>query len=275
MNILGEAETSESITPQKRNSLSRRGFTKGLGLAGLGVAGAVMLGGSTSTLSAQSTTLTDTDILNFALNLEYLEAEFYLKATWNTSLQGIGVLSSSDVTGPTTGGKMVPNFASAPPAFLASALRTDEVNHVKFLRSALGSSAVKKPAINLDALGIGYNNWTEFVIVSRALEDVGVSAYNGAAGLISNKTYLEAAARILGTEAEHTGAIRLLAIWYGVNCPAVDGIDIPPSPSKPFSVDAAMSFTLSRTPQQVLNIVYGGHSGGGGFFPNGLNGNVK
>ena len=244
-------------------------------MAGLGIAGAMMLGGSASKLEAQSTSLTDVDILNFALNLEYLEAEFYLKSTWNTTLVGIGVLSNGDTTGPTTGGKMVPNFASAPPAFLASALRTDEVNHVKFLRSALGSSAVKKPAINLDALGFGFNNWTEFVKLSRIFEDTGVSAYNGAAGLIQNKTYLEAAARILGAEAEHTGAIRLLAIWYGVQSAAIDSLDIPPSPSTPFSVDQSSSLTIARTPQQVLKIVYGGGTGSGGFFPQGLNGNVK
>ena len=256
-------------------TFNRRSFAKGIGMASVaGVAGSLLLGGSMSKLAAQSA-LTDADILNFALNLEYLEAEFYLKSTWNTSLVGLGVISNSDTTGPTSGGQMVPNFGSQPPAFIASALRTDEVEHVKFLRSALGSAAVKKPAINLDALGFGFANWVEFVKVARILEDTGVSAYNGAAGLISNKTYLEAAARILGTEAEHSGAIRLLTIWYNVQSPAFDSSDIPPTQNTPFSVDPNMAMSISRTPQQVLNIVYGGKSGGGGFFPNGLNGTVR
>ena len=49
---------------------------------------------------------------------------------------------------------MVKNFASSNIAYLASALREDEGDHVIYLRRALGSAAVKKPAINLDALGL-------------------------------------------------------------------------------------------------------------------------
>lgn len=270
---------SEDVKQFTDTPFTRRGFAKGMGIAGVGLAGLTMLGGHLTKLAAQATTsstttLTDTDILNFALNLEYLEAEFYLKATWNTSLVGLGVIPSSATTGPTTGGQMIANLGSQPPAFVASALRTDEVEHVKFFRSALGSAAVPKPAINLDALGFGFNNWVEFVKLARIFEDTGVSAYNGAAGLISNKTYLESAARILGTEAEHAGMIRLLAIWYNVASPAIDSSDVPPTQSTPFSVDPNMAMTISRTPQQVLSIVYGGGSGKGGFFPDGLNGTV-
>jgi hypothetical protein len=270
---------SEEIKQLTNGSLTRRGFAKGIGLASLGIAGATMLGGNLSKLAAQTTastgTFSDTDILNFALNLEYLEAEFYLKSTWNTTLVGIGVISSSDTTGPTTGGKMIANFGSEPPAFAASGLRTDEVNHVKFLRSALGSAAVKKPAINLDAMGFGFNSWTEFVKLGNMLEDTGMSAYAGAADLISNKTYLEASARILATEGQHVGLLRLFAIWYNVAVPKLDASDVPPSQSLPFLVDASTGLSIARSPQQVLNIVYAGKSGGGGFFPNGLNGNVK
>ncbi len=263
----------ENVEELVHRPVTRRGFAKGIGLTGLGVAGTALLGANLSPASAAF--ISDVDVLNFALNLEYLEAEFYLKATWNTSLVGIGVLSASDTTGPTTGGKMIANLGSTPPAFVASGLRTDEVNHVKFLRAALGSSAVKKPAINLDALGFGYNNWTEFVQLSRIFEDVGVTAYNGAATLISNKTYLDAAARILAAEAEHVGMVRLLAIWYGINSPKIDSVDVPPSADRPFSTDAATGLTFARSTTQVLSIVYGGGVGGGGFFPSGLNGFIR
>ncbi len=226
-------------------------------------------------MAASPVSLTDTDILTFALNLEYLEAEFYLKASRNATLVELGVISESDTTGPTTGGGMVPDFGSHPSGVVARGVTTDEVQHVKLLRSSLGSAAVKKPAINLDALGFGFSGWMEFIKLARIFEDTGVSAYNGAAGLISSKAYLEAAARLLGTEAEHAGAIRLLALIYNVESPPIDALDVPPSQNTPFSADSKTGMSVSRTPPQVLSIVYGGHTGGGGFFPKGLNGTLR
>jgi len=100
-------------------------------------------------------------------------------------------------------------FSSSPMALLATALRDEEIDHVKYLRSALGSDAAKKPAINLNALGYGYSSVASWLKLARQFEDVGVSAYLGAAPLISNKTYLAAAGAILSVEAFHSGAIRL------------------------------------------------------------------
>lgn len=166
------------------------------------------------------------------------------------------------------------NFSGANIAFLASAIRTDEVAHVKYLRAALGSAAVPKPAINLDALGYGFASVDDFLKLARQFEDVGVSAYLGAAPLIQNKTYLDAAARILATEAQHSGSIRPFCIMYGVNSPAVDSQDVPPTPQKPYDVDST-ALSIPRTAAQVLNIVYGGGAHSGGFYPDGLNGNIK
>ena len=251
--------------------VDRRKFLKRAGATGLGVAAMTMMGGSLGKLNAA--TFTDADILNFALNLEYLEAEFYLKSTWGTTLVGLGVISSSQQTGATTGGKMV-SFSGANIAFVASGLRTDEVEHVKYLRAALGSAAVPKPAINLDALGYGFANVNDFMKLGRQFEDVGVSAYLGAAPLIQSKTYLDAAGRILATEAQHSGSIRLACIWYGVNSPAVDSQDVPPTEQNPFCVDST-ALSIPRTAAQVLNIVYGGGAHSGGFYPDGMNGTIK
>ncbi len=272
----------EKLTELIESPLSRRSFAKGIGLTAAGLAGASVLGTTVFKAAAQaqeydsSTTLTitDTDVLNFALNLEYLEAEFYLMATWGTTLVGAGILTESETTGATTGGNKVPGIASSPFAFAASGLRTDEVNHVKYLRSALGSAAVKKPAINLSALGYGFSSPSDFLKLGRQFEDVGVSAYAGAAPLITSKTYLEAAARILGTEAEHAGTLRFACIYWGVNSPAVDGLDVPPTSSHPFDVDSN-SLAIARTTAQVLNVVYHGGNCSGGFFPSGMNGNIK
>lgn len=256
------------------SAANRRNFLKGAGFTGLGLAGAAMIG---SRLGAgiqgvhAATTIDDADILNFALNLEYLEAEFYAKATYGSTLVELGVISSADETGPTTGGAKVPDFSSSPMATTATALRKNEIDHVVYLRKALGSAAVKKPAIDLDALGYGFSSVASWLKLARQFEDVGVSAYLGAAPLISSKAYLGAAGAILSVEAFHAGAIRLGCIMTGVTSPAVDSLDVPPTASTPFAVNSE-ALAIARTTSQVLNIVYGGGNSSGGFYPDGMNG---
>ena len=254
---------------------NRRKFLKGAGLAGLGLASAVVVGETfgVNQQNVEAASVSDVDVLNFALNLEYLEAEFYAVATYGATLVQLGVISSLDQTGPTTGGHMVPGFAKLPQAFLASALRIDEIKHVMFLRAALGSSAVKKPAINLDALGYGFANVNDWLKLARQFEDVGVSAYLGAAPLISTSPYLPAAAAILATEAQHSGSIRDVCIMNGVVSPAVDSLDVPPTPDAPYAVDAN-ALSIPRTTAQVLKIVYAGGRSSGGFYPEGMNGAI-
>jgi hypothetical protein len=253
---------------------NRRAFLKGAGITGLGLAGAAMIGskyGSNMQGVQAATTINDADILNFALNLEYLEAEFYCKSTYGSTLVQLGVITSADETGPTTGGSLVPNFSKSPMAVTATALRVDEIAHVVYLRKALGSDAVKKPAIDLDALGYGYSSVDSWLKLARQFEDVGVSAYLGAAPLISSKTYLAAAGAILAVEAFHSGAIRLGCIMSGVTSPAVDSNDVPPTSKKPFD-NNSNSLAIPRTTSEVLKIVYAGGSSSGGFYPDGMNG---
>lgn len=251
----------------------RRGFLKRVGVTSIGVAALAIMGGNAETLIAQ-TTITDVDILNFALNLEYLEAEFYSVATFGATLEQRGIIPKSAVGGPTLGGQMVPGIANSQIAYIASALRYDEEQHVLFLRAALGSAAVKKPTIKLDALGFGFGGVITFLRLSRIFEDVGVSAYLGATPLIKSKTYLDAAARIMDTEAQHSGTIRDRNIQLGISSPAVDSKDVPPTVKHPFFVDSK-GLTIPRTTSEVLKIVYGGGTCSGGFFPDGLNGNIK
>ena len=257
---------------------NRRTFLKGAGMTGIGLAGAALIGKKLSTASPQqqvfaAASYSDGDILNFALNLEYLEAEFYLMATYGTTLVKSGVITEADTSGPTTGGNMVPNFGSTPQATIATALRENEVDHVVYLRKALGSDAVKKPAINLNALGYGFANVNSWLKLARQCEDVGLSAYLGAAPDISSSAYLAAAAAILGTEAQHSGSIRLACIMNGVVSPAVDSLDVPPVTKMPYDVNSN-ALCIPRTPAQVLNIVYGGGNHSGGFYPDGMNGAI-
>jgi hypothetical protein len=215
----------------------------------------------------------DADILNFALNLEYLEAEFYSMSTWGATLVQLGVITEAETSGPTTGGNMVHNFGASPEATIATALRESEIDHVKYLRNALGSDAVKKPAINLNALGYGYSSVNSWLELARQFEDVGVSAYLGAAPMITSSAYLAAAAAILATEAQHSGSIRWSCIMNGVTSPAVDSLDVPPTRYAVYDVDSN-ALSIPRTPAQVLKIVYAGGTTSGGFYPDGMNGAI-
>ncbi len=264
--------------------LSRRDFAKKMGITAGGLVGASMLGSTllggvtkaaaqeSSAAATPSAAVTDADILNFALNLEYLEAEFYTKAVTGKNLIQAGVIPGSAETGPTTGGTQI-NFGSAPQIkMIAQQIMDDEQSHVKFLRSALGSGAVKKPTINLNAAG-GFTNYKQFLELARDFEDVGVSAYGGAAPLIKNATYLAAAARIALAEAEHSGVIRLKMVLTGLQEAKMDSQDIPPTWSNLFSLNST-GFAIVRSTSQVLKIVYAGGTNKGGFYPDGFNGTI-
>ena len=159
---------------------------------------------------------------------------------------------------------------------IALELAYDEREHVRLLRSALGSDAVAKPTIDLDALGFGFDSESDFLKLARIFEDIGVTAYGGAAPLISSKDYLATAARILATEAEHVGNIRLQVARFDVaTAPRLDGVDILPPPSgRCFFSVTKQALTETRTPPQVLYLAYGNKANAtsGGFFPCGANG---
>jgi hypothetical protein len=266
--------TKEVVERLISSPSDRRKFMKRVGMTGIGVAAAGMMGGSLTKLHAAAVQpINDDQILNFALNLEYLEAEFYSVATTGQTLVQLGIIKSSATTGPTTGGQKV-NFSGSGYDFLATALASDEQTHVLYLRSALGSKAVPKPAIDLNALGYGFASPDDFLKLGRQFEDVGVSAYLGAAPLIKSSAYLAAAGAILATEAQHSGSLRLECILNNVTSPAVDSLDVPPTQSAPYDVDKN-SLSIPRTTSQVLNIVYGGGSCSGGFYPDGMNGSIK
>jgi hypothetical protein len=264
---------TEALEELVGSAVSRRAFAKRT------IAGAAMAAGALATTGAAdlfAQGLTDESILNFALNLEYLEAEFYTVATTGQRIGDLGIgITGRGAAGATTGGARVALDANT--QTVANHVTLDEQQHVRLLRGALGSSAIAKPAINLEALNLGFRTQAEFLTLARAFEDLGVSAYAGAAKLIKNPNTLEVAARIALTEGQHAGVLRYLVAVANAAQPQVDNLDVPPlgSPNgRLFQVDGNGLSTI-RTAAQVLAVAYGGGKTSGGFFPNGVNGDIK
>jgi hypothetical protein len=298
-------ENQENILNTPVNKLGRRSFVKSAGLTGMGLAsvafggaklgmldnmpGAKAFGLNSSSVHAAADI--NVEVANFALNLEYLEAEFYTVATTGKRLADIGIGTDGvGERGPTTGGKRVhferedddwnwgDDEVSGRLHAIAKEIAYDEQQHVILLRSLLGDAAIAKPAIDLDALGIGFDNFKQFLQLARAFEDTGVSAYGGAAPLLTDPAILGYAVRIGLTEALHSSNLRLLIAENHVKTSALDSLDIlpPPSGQQYFEVDK-QALAVVRNTSQVLSIAYGNSAPGtskGGFFPNGFNGAI-
>ena len=307
--MFGKTYVRDLIDRSAENPADRRRFLKGASIAGLGVVGATALGGITATAASAATdtdtaAISDGAILNFALNLEYLEAEFYSNAVYGHGLPSSMTGGKGDL-GPVTGGHKVP-FKTKRIAEIAKEIAGDEKDHVAFLRSALGGAKVARPAINIQAsftaaaIAAGlikkgqtfnpYANEDFFLLGAFIFEDVGVTAYKGAAPLISNKTYLGAAAGILAVEAYHAGTIRTELYNHGLAADANaisaarDSLDGKSDDDQGVTKDGVANIVptdsnglaFGRTLGQVLNIVYLNPKSvnSGGFFPKGVNGQL-
>jgi len=294
-----------AIVRSSETALDRRRFFEATGIAGLGIGAAALAAPAASAEEVAADGPGDGAVLNFALNLEYLEAEFYLRAVTGSGL------SSSDVDGQgklggVKGGRAVP-FKTPWLKSFAREVANDEKAHVKFLRAQLGSARVARPSINLTesfnaaatAAGLikqgetfdPFLNEQNFLLGAFVFEDVGVTAYKGAAPLIQSKTYLEAAAGILAVEAYHAGAIRSaiygagLDVQAGKISDARDSLDGPTDDDQGVKVDGQANIqptdkdgiAYSRNPGQVLNVVYLNPNAvtKGGFFTDGVNGVVN
>jgi hypothetical protein len=201
-------EAAEHVDGDTRSAFLRKAA---VGTGALVGGGAVL--GAFPAIASAGVAKSDIAILNFALTLEYLEAAFYAEAVNKNKLNG-----------------ETKTFARV--------VAQHEEAHVAFLRSALGSKAVKKPKFNFRGTT---GDQSKFEATAQALEDTGVSAYLGQVGNIKSKKILGAAGSILPIEARHAAWIRDIR-GHGNN----------PKP-------APAAFESARTKNQVLAVVKSTH----------------
>lgn len=289
----------ENLDPS-RSCVTRRSAFKTLG--GLGAA-ALLPSLPSLALAEETAGPSDADIFNFALNLESLETEYYMRGTAG---HGLDASDAGANPGAVNGGHMVPWQNQDLKEFMEEIAR-NELLHVRFYRHVLGSAAVSRPAIDLaggfaaaaKAAGLGDNfdpfaSEMNFFLGGMLMEDVGVTAYHGAVAALKEREHQNAAAGILGVEAYHMGMARSTLYRMGTAARnAADAISaarnhldgnlgldqgIVRNGHSNFVPRDANAQVFSRTPQQVLRIVYlTDHSGvsRGGLFPNGMNGTLR
>ena len=236
----------------------------------------------------------EADVLNFALQLEYLEATFYSYAAFGTDLPA-GQVVGQGTQGAVTGGRGA-NFTDPVVRGYAREIAGDEIAHVAFLRRALGGSAVARPAINIDGSATGaftaaaraagvigstatfdpYASDDNFLLAAFLFEDVGVTAYRGAITSIRAKATVEAAAGIHAAEAYHAGLIRTALYVRGASTASLytntlnisnarDQLDGGTDLDQPITGTDTVSnivpadpngLIFVRSPAQVLNVLF-------------------
>lgn len=174
---------------------SRREAFKAMGSMGKKMAIAAVPFGLAATATTQARADSDTpvlDVLNFALLLEYLEAEYYVKGLDS------GVIPAGDAEK------------------IYMQISKHETAHVELLKSAIsgsGGTPIEKPEFDFTAGGLfnPFHNYEVYLILSQAFEDTGVRAYKGqAANLISSDAVLTTALQIHSVEARHASEVRRL-----------------------------------------------------------------
>jgi hypothetical protein len=160
----------------------------------------------------------DIGIANYALTLEYLEAEFYKQAVANIK------------------------FTSPALAGFARTVAKDEAAHVAALRGVLKTKAVKSPMFNY---GTATTDEATFAATSQVLENTGVGAYFGQGFNIKSPTILKFAISVLTVEARHAGAIGILNDASGAAISPHGAFDVPFSAAKVLKAVAGTHFIVT------------------------------
>lgn len=179
--------TDHAIAHPELGAVEVHGMTRqSFILRGTLAAGAVYGMGAVAPFVSQALAATgggDAEILNFALTLEYLEADFYAAKGKQVGLTG----QAKDY---------------------ARLFGAEEEAHVSALTAAikqLGGTPVKKPTFVFPV-----SSESSFLALASVLENTGVGAYNGAGPSLQSKQVLASAGSIVQVEARHAAAINLL-----------------------------------------------------------------
>ncbi|KAI8964899.1 ferritin-like domain-containing protein [Daldinia sp. FL1419] len=159
--------------------------------------------------------LADVDILQFALTLEWLEASFYQQGFAKFSddqftALGLNAIQLNDLKG----------------------IGSSEQSHVGFLQSSIAQAGVQP--VQPCEYDFGFTDAAGMVATASILENVGISAYLGAAPLVSDGKILSAAASILTIEARHQSFVRVASGVAASPSP----FDTPLGPKAVFSLAA-------------------------------------
>jgi len=198
MNLFNIINEIEKVDPDFKDKISPRrdaiknitSFGSKVALAALPMAVSTIFN-KAKAQSSPGTSRSVTEVLNFALQLEYFEAYFYNK------------------------GNGMSGFIPASSAYYFTVAGTQENDHVTFLQSVLGSSAsTANASYDLTAGGTFSDvltNFATYLAVAQVVEDTGVRAYKGQAPyLLGNQVVLSAALSIHAVEARHASALRSL-----------------------------------------------------------------
>jgi hypothetical protein len=293
-------------------ALNRRHFIAALGMTGAAAGAGMMSGCSTSnSVAVTAASTAQIDMLNFALNVKFLQATFYSFITQGTDLPGY-----SGTTGAPSAALTFTGASAQRITDMLNEIYYDEKNHVSTLISLLSSSVVFRPAINLAAFGA--ITATNALSIARLLEDVAVTTYaNLITGLSSSD--ITVLSQILGADSSHAGILRLTALQNPTIAAYIQADSLDVAPYDPgttsnntapgpagaaagptasggfFAVASASTstttppgFAFLRTTSQALSILFGTVASGGtsvtlassgttsgGFFPSGVNGNIN
>lgn len=308
-NGFNQAVGTGTASRHAQDAVDRRRFLRITALAGLGVAGVGAVGATAGTAFAGAEAARqgpgDVALLTFLLNVQYLVAEYFLRAAFGKGLAD-DLVGGAGRVGHINAGRAV-GFTAPRHRQLAEQMAIDAQAHVSLLRTALGPARIGRPELDLDA---GFDTFAaiaglvekggrfdafagedNFLLGAFLFADLQVTAYRGVLPLLS-APFLDASSGMLANVAQHAGVVRTMVLDRGLEVPAGAVSDARASLDGRAALDQGVvidsgranaapadgnGITPSRSPGRVLNIVYQNPRSvtSGGFFPWGVNGEIN